>query len=51
MAMGHSVHSHNDDENTIEYAELHRLQTGNVVQYSTGVDDNGTPNDLVSGLE
>ncbi|MCP4169825.1 MAG: hypothetical protein GY758_03520, partial [Fuerstiella sp.] len=40
-----------DDENTIEYADLHRLQTGNVVQYSTGVDENGVDNDLVSGLE
>ena len=35
-----------DDENTIEYADLHRLQTGNVVQYSKGVD-----NDLVPGLQ
>ena len=35
-----------DDENTIEYADLHRLQTANVVKYSTGVD-----NDLVPGLQ
>ena len=39
------------DENTIEYADLHRLQTGNVVQYSKGVDENGVDNNLVSGLE
>ncbi|WP_299459494.1 lectin-like protein [uncultured Gimesia sp.] len=40
-----------DDENTIEYADLHRLQTGNVVKYLTGVDENEVNNDLVSGLE